>query len=111
MGCNGQLCMYDAARSRRPVEADKDTIKARVDANQLITTREIGLRLNLLKSIQFSKIFIYYTKTAFHFRKKKKRNYFPNNLIIQRQFLLIPSSCHYYIFFFHIYVLMSDLGQ
>ncbi|GFS80936.1 histone-lysine N-methyltransferase SETMAR [Trichonephila clavipes] len=34
----------------RPVEADKDAIKALVDANRRITTREIGLRLNLPNS-------------------------------------------------------------
>ncbi|GFU68835.1 histone-lysine N-methyltransferase SETMAR [Trichonephila clavipes] len=34
----------DAPRSGRPVEADKDAIKALVDANRRITTREIGLR-------------------------------------------------------------------
>ncbi|GFV31746.1 mariner transposase [Trichonephila clavipes] len=32
------------------VEADKDAIKALVDANRRITTREIGLRLNLSNS-------------------------------------------------------------
>ncbi|GFU97202.1 histone-lysine N-methyltransferase SETMAR [Trichonephila clavipes] len=37
-------------RSGRPVEADKDAIKALVDANRRITTREIGLRLNLSNS-------------------------------------------------------------
>ncbi|XP_046828276.1 histone-lysine N-methyltransferase SETMAR-like [Vespa crabro] len=40
----------DASRSGRPVEADKDTIKALVDANRRITTREIGERLNLSNS-------------------------------------------------------------
>ncbi|XP_047344507.1 histone-lysine N-methyltransferase SETMAR-like [Vespa velutina] len=40
----------DAPRSGRPVEADKDTIKALVDANRRITTREIDERLNLLNS-------------------------------------------------------------
>ncbi|GFX01726.1 histone-lysine N-methyltransferase SETMAR [Trichonephila clavipes] len=40
----------DAPRSGRPVEADKDVIKALVDANRRITTREIGLRLNLSNS-------------------------------------------------------------
>ncbi|GFV52185.1 histone-lysine N-methyltransferase SETMAR [Trichonephila clavipes] len=34
----------------RPVEADKDAIKALVDLNQRITTREIELRLNLSNS-------------------------------------------------------------
>ena len=76
MGCNGQLCMYDAARSRRPVEADKDTIKALVDANQLITTREIGLRLNLSNSINFSKkkkIYLFIIrKLPFIFAKKNE---------------------------------------
>ncbi|GFU78361.1 histone-lysine N-methyltransferase SETMAR [Trichonephila clavipes] len=40
----------DAPRSGRPVEADKDVIKALVDANRRITTREIGLSLNLSNS-------------------------------------------------------------
>ncbi|XP_047353566.1 histone-lysine N-methyltransferase SETMAR-like [Vespa velutina] len=40
----------DAPRSGRPVKVDKDTIKALVDANRRITTREIGERLNLLNS-------------------------------------------------------------
>ncbi|GFV37242.1 histone-lysine N-methyltransferase SETMAR [Trichonephila clavipes] len=40
----------DATRSGRPVEADKDAIKALVDANRRITTREIELRLNLSNS-------------------------------------------------------------
>ncbi|GFV45118.1 histone-lysine N-methyltransferase SETMAR [Trichonephila clavipes] len=35
---------------RRSVEADKDAIKALVDANRRITTCEIGLRLNLSNS-------------------------------------------------------------
>ncbi|GFX81421.1 histone-lysine N-methyltransferase SETMAR [Trichonephila clavipes] len=43
----------DAPRSGRPVEADKDAIKALVDANRQITTREIGLRLNLSNSIVY----------------------------------------------------------
>ncbi|GFW14919.1 mariner Mos1 transposase [Trichonephila clavipes] len=33
-----------------PLEADKDAIKAVVDANRRLTTREIGLRLNLSNS-------------------------------------------------------------
>ncbi|GFU28617.1 histone-lysine N-methyltransferase SETMAR [Trichonephila clavipes] len=40
----------DASCSRKPVEADKDAIKALVNANWRITTREIGLRLNLSNS-------------------------------------------------------------
>ncbi|GFX67218.1 histone-lysine N-methyltransferase SETMAR [Trichonephila clavipes] len=40
----------DALRSGRPVEADKDAVKALVDANRRITTREIGLRLNVSNS-------------------------------------------------------------
>ncbi|XP_015435240.1 PREDICTED: histone-lysine N-methyltransferase SETMAR-like [Dufourea novaeangliae] len=35
------------ARSGRPVEADEDTIKALIDANWRITTREIAEKLNL----------------------------------------------------------------
>ncbi|GFV96226.1 histone-lysine N-methyltransferase SETMAR [Trichonephila clavipes] len=34
-----------------PVEADKDTIKALIDANSRITTREIAERINLSNSI------------------------------------------------------------
>ncbi|XP_046813879.1 histone-lysine N-methyltransferase SETMAR-like [Vespa crabro] len=44
----GNFDVEDAPRSGRPVEANKDTIKALVDANRQITTREIGERLNLL---------------------------------------------------------------
>ncbi|GFX83066.1 histone-lysine N-methyltransferase SETMAR [Trichonephila clavipes] len=40
----------DAPRLKRPVEADKDVIKALVEANRRITRREIGLRLNLSNS-------------------------------------------------------------
>ncbi|GFY10108.1 histone-lysine N-methyltransferase SETMAR [Trichonephila clavipes] len=40
---------FDAPRSGRPFEADKDAMKALVDANRQIT-REIGLRLNLSNS-------------------------------------------------------------
>ncbi|GFU40109.1 histone-lysine N-methyltransferase SETMAR [Trichonephila clavipes] len=47
---SGNFDVEDAPRSGRPVEADKDAIKALVDANQRITTREIGLRLNLSNS-------------------------------------------------------------
>ncbi|XP_035222849.1 histone-lysine N-methyltransferase SETMAR-like [Stegodyphus dumicola] len=41
---------FDVEESGRPVEADKDTIKALLDANRRITTREIGERLNLSNS-------------------------------------------------------------
>ncbi|GFV01760.1 histone-lysine N-methyltransferase SETMAR [Trichonephila clavipes] len=41
----GNFDVEDAPRSGRPVEADKDAIKALVDANRRITSREIGLRL------------------------------------------------------------------
>lgn len=47
---SGNFDVEDAPRSGRPVEADKDTIKALVDANRRITTREIGERLNLSNS-------------------------------------------------------------
>ncbi|XP_035725547.1 histone-lysine N-methyltransferase SETMAR-like [Vespa mandarinia] len=46
----GNFDVEDAPRSGRLVEADKDTIKALVDANQRITIREIGERLNLSNS-------------------------------------------------------------
>ncbi|GFV34707.1 histone-lysine N-methyltransferase SETMAR [Trichonephila clavipes] len=47
---SGNFDVEDAPRSGRPVEADEDAIKALVDANRRITTREIGLRLNLSNS-------------------------------------------------------------
>ncbi|KOC60026.1 Histone-lysine N-methyltransferase SETMAR [Habropoda laboriosa] len=47
---SGNFDVEDAPRSGRPVEADKDAIKALVDANRRITTREIGERLNLSNS-------------------------------------------------------------
>ncbi|GFT37025.1 histone-lysine N-methyltransferase SETMAR [Trichonephila clavipes] len=47
---SGNFDVEDAPRSGRPVEADKDAIKALVDVNRRITTREIGLRLNLSNS-------------------------------------------------------------
>ncbi|GFW22771.1 histone-lysine N-methyltransferase SETMAR [Trichonephila clavipes] len=47
---SGNFDVEDAPRSGRPVEADKDAIKALVDANRRITTHEIGLRLNLSNS-------------------------------------------------------------
>ncbi|GFS53020.1 histone-lysine N-methyltransferase SETMAR [Trichonephila clavipes] len=47
---SGNFDVEDAPRSGRPVETDKDAIKALVDANRRITTREIGLRLNLSNS-------------------------------------------------------------
>ncbi|GFW48364.1 histone-lysine N-methyltransferase SETMAR [Trichonephila clavipes] len=47
---HGESRMPNAPRSGRPVEADKDAIKALVDANRRVTTREIGLRLNLSNS-------------------------------------------------------------
>ncbi|XP_049818723.1 histone-lysine N-methyltransferase SETMAR-like [Aethina tumida] len=47
---SGNFDVEDASRSGRPVEADKDAIKALVDANRRITTCEIGLRLNLSNS-------------------------------------------------------------
>ncbi|GFV91988.1 histone-lysine N-methyltransferase SETMAR [Trichonephila clavipes] len=46
----GNFDVEDAPRSRRPVEADKDAIKALVDANRRITTHDIVLRLNLSNS-------------------------------------------------------------
>ncbi|GFY23755.1 mariner Mos1 transposase [Trichonephila clavipes] len=41
---SGDFDVEDAPRSGRPVEADKDVIKALVNANRRITTHEIGLR-------------------------------------------------------------------
>ncbi|GFX16067.1 histone-lysine N-methyltransferase SETMAR [Trichonephila clavipes] len=50
---SGNFDVEDAPRSGRPAEADKDAIKALVDANRRITTREIRLRLNLSNSIVY----------------------------------------------------------
>jgi len=47
---SGNFDVEDAPRSGRPVEADEDTIKALIDANRRITTREIAERLNLSNS-------------------------------------------------------------
>ncbi|GFU82400.1 histone-lysine N-methyltransferase SETMAR [Trichonephila clavipes] len=47
---SGNFDVEDTPRSGRQVEADKDAIKALVDANRRITTREIRLRLNLSNS-------------------------------------------------------------
>ncbi|GFU16048.1 histone-lysine N-methyltransferase SETMAR [Trichonephila clavipes] len=47
---SGNFDVEDAPRSGWLVEADIDAIKALVDANRRITTREIGLRLNLSNS-------------------------------------------------------------
>ncbi|GFU46632.1 histone-lysine N-methyltransferase SETMAR [Trichonephila clavipes] len=47
---SGNFDVEDAPRSGRPVEAYKDAIKALVDVNRRITTREIGLRLNFSNS-------------------------------------------------------------
>ncbi|GFW85519.1 histone-lysine N-methyltransferase SETMAR [Trichonephila clavipes] len=47
---SGNFDVEDAPRSGRLIEADKDMIKALVDANRRITTREIGLRLNYLSN-------------------------------------------------------------
>ena len=43
---SGNFDVEDASRSGRPVEADEDTIKALIDANRRITTREIAERSN-----------------------------------------------------------------
>ncbi|GFU67449.1 histone-lysine N-methyltransferase SETMAR [Trichonephila clavipes] len=50
---SGNFDVKDAPRSGRPVEADKDAIKALVDANRRITKIEIGLRLNLSNSMVY----------------------------------------------------------
>ena len=51
---SGNFDVEDAPRSGRPVEEhnrpDEDTIKALIDANRRITTREIAERLNLSNS-------------------------------------------------------------
>ncbi|GFY17909.1 histone-lysine N-methyltransferase SETMAR [Trichonephila clavipes] len=53
---SGNFDVEDAPRSGRPVEADKDAIKALVDANRRITTRVIGLRLNLSNSTVYDHV-------------------------------------------------------
>jgi len=47
---SGNFDVEDAPRSGRPVEADEDQIKALIDANRRITTRDIAERLNLSNS-------------------------------------------------------------
>ena len=47
---SGNFDVEDAPRSGRPVEANEDTIKALIDANRRITTREIAERLTLSNS-------------------------------------------------------------
>ena len=44
-----KILIRSGSRSGRPVEADEDTIKALIDANQRIT-RKIAERLNLSNS-------------------------------------------------------------
>ncbi|GFX39014.1 histone-lysine N-methyltransferase SETMAR [Trichonephila clavipes] len=58
---SGNFDVEDAQRAGRPVEADKDAIKALVDANRRITTREIGLTTQksvaaLTSEIRFSNV-------------------------------------------------------
>ncbi|XP_078051534.1 histone-lysine N-methyltransferase SETMAR-like, partial [Augochlora pura] len=50
---SGNVDVEDALRSGRPVEADKVTLMALVDANRPITTRAIGERLNLSNPIVY----------------------------------------------------------
>ncbi len=47
---SGNFDVEDARHSGRTFEADEDTIKALIDANRRITTREIAERLNLSNS-------------------------------------------------------------
>lgn len=47
---SGKFDVEDAPRSGRPVEVDEDKIKALIDANRRITTREISKRLKLSNS-------------------------------------------------------------
>ncbi|CAH2094461.1 unnamed protein product [Euphydryas editha] len=62
---SGNFDVEDAPRSGRPVEANKDAIKALVDVNRRITTREIGLRLNLSNLSKvigtLSRAYVYFT--------------------------------------------------
>ncbi|EZA51242.1 Histone-lysine N-methyltransferase SETMAR, partial [Ooceraea biroi] len=46
----GNFDLKDAPRSGRPIKADDEKIKALVDANRRITTREIAEKLNLSNS-------------------------------------------------------------
>ena len=78
---SGNFDVEDAPRSRKPVEANEDTIKALIDTNRRITTCEIAERLNLSNSTVHDHLKRVWLKIVFHFHKKK-RNYFPNNLII-----------------------------
>ena len=54
--------------SGRPVEADEDTIKALIDANRRITTREIAERLNLSNATVHDHLKRVWLKIVFHFR-------------------------------------------
>ncbi|GFX80486.1 mariner Mos1 transposase [Trichonephila clavipes] len=53
---SGNFDVEDAPHSGRPVEADKDAIKAIFDANRRITTRKIELRLNLSNSTVYDNL-------------------------------------------------------
>ena len=91
---SGNFDVEDAPRSGRPVEADEDTIKALIDANRRITTREIAERLNLSNSTVHDHLKRVWLKIVFHFHKKK-RNYFPNNLIYMHAYKkYVFSSCY-----------------
>ncbi|CAK9826519.1 Histone-lysine N-methyltransferase SETMAR [Anthophora retusa] len=56
---SGNFDVEDASRSGRPVEADKDTIMALIDANLRITTREIAERLKSNSTVVYMYVVIY----------------------------------------------------
>ncbi|EZA54179.1 Histone-lysine N-methyltransferase SETMAR, partial [Ooceraea biroi] len=47
---SGDFNVKDAPRSGRPIEIDDDKIKALIDSNRRLTTREIAENLNVSKS-------------------------------------------------------------
>ncbi|XP_026829777.1 histone-lysine N-methyltransferase SETMAR-like, partial [Ooceraea biroi] len=47
---SGDVNVKDAPRSGRPIEIDDDKIKALIDSNRRLTTREIAENLNISKS-------------------------------------------------------------
>ncbi|EZA47571.1 Histone-lysine N-methyltransferase SETMAR, partial [Ooceraea biroi] len=47
---SGDFNVKDAPRSGRPIEIDDDKIKALIDSNRRLTTREIAENLNISKS-------------------------------------------------------------
>lgn len=72
----------DAPRCGRPVEANEGTIKALINANRRITTREIAEKLNLSNSTNYDhlkRLGLISKLDSFCFL----RNYFSNNAIVK----------------------------